>query len=171
MLLKKFYPNYYYKSIFFIDFCAFEENYDNIIFDYDNTLTNWNKKISNEVALLLSEISKKFRLFVFSNAPTKRIEKSMPNLKIKIFGDTRKPTITIAQKIVKRHDIDQKRTLFIGDNMITDIFFANRLGFGSVLVDPLHHKEYFLTKFWRFLEFFLFFFINLKDIELCSPKK
>ena len=40
----------------------------------------------------------------------------------------------------------------VGDQLLTDIYGANRLGFTSILVNPISNKEKFVTKINRAME-------------------
>ena len=40
----------------------------------------------------------------------------------------------------------------IGDELLIDIYGANRMGFLSILVNPISYEDYFITKFNRFFE-------------------
>ena len=42
--MPNFTPNFFYSSVKKIKFKNFENNFNNIVFDYDNTLAAWNKK-------------------------------------------------------------------------------------------------------------------------------
>ena len=44
----------------------------------------------------------------------------------------------------------------IGDQLITDIWGAKRMGFFSILVDPINLNEWFGTRINRFLEKIIF---------------
>ncbi len=160
-MLKNFKPDHYYESVVKIDFSQFV-HYDTIIFDYDNTLTSWNGAIPTELSKKIGELSKKFKLFVFSNGNQKRVQKSCQELPLKAYGSCYKPQLSRAISIITSEKIDPKKTLFVGDNMITDIWFSHRLGMTSILVDPLRKKEFFLTGFWRVCEKVLKLFISLK---------
>ena len=50
----------------------------------------------------------------------------------------------------------------IGDQLITDIWGANRMDYFSILIDPISKKEWPLTKFNRVLEGLVFKRINKK---------
>ncbi len=156
-----FRPDHYFSSVAQIDFDRFV-HYDTLIFDYDNTLTRWNGEIPTEISDKIGQLNKKFRLFVFSNGNQKRVRKSCQALPLKAFGACYKPSIRKAVHLLTTYKIDPKKTLFIGDNMITDICFAHRLGMCTILVDPLRKKEFLLTSVWRLCEKFIKIFVHLK---------
>ena len=148
---KNFLPNYYFKTIFDINFHKFS-SYDVIAFDYDNTLAPWNKTLSPETINLLKKLSKNFKLYIFTNGSLNRVEANLKMIDIKCYGLCLKPFTKKIKQIVELKRINVKRSLFIGDNVLTDIWTANRIGFTTVLVEPQTKKEHFLTTIWRFLE-------------------
>jgi len=163
-MFKNFKPDHYYDSLASIDFGRFV-HYDTIIFDYDNTLTGWNGNIPAEISSKIKELSKSFRLFVFSNGKQKRVQKSCQDLPLIAYGSCYKPRINKAITIITTQKIDPKKTIFVGDNMITDIWHAHRLGMCAILVDPLRKKEFVLTGVWRICERIIKLFITLEKDE------
>ena len=47
---------------------------------------------------------------------------------------------------------DRTNTIFIGDQLFTDIYGANRTGIRTILVDPIHPKEEIQIVLKRYLE-------------------
>ena len=45
-----------------------------------------------------------------------------------------------------------KNTIFVGDQLFTDVFGANRAGIRSILVKPIHPKEEIQIVLKRYLE-------------------
>ena len=45
------------------------------------------------------------------------------------------------EKAMERMHTDKKNTIFIGDQMFTDVFGANRTGIPSIMVKKIHWKE------------------------------
>ena len=53
---------------------------------------------------------------------------------------------------------DVTNTLFIGDQLFTDIYGAKRAGLKTILVNPIHPKEEIQIVFKRYLEKIVLFF-------------
>ena len=53
---------------------------------------------------------------------------------------------------MKNMGTDEKNTLFVGDQIFTDIWGANKAGIYSVLVKPIHPKEEIQIVLKRYLE-------------------
>ena len=52
----------------------------------------------------------------------------------------------------------------IGDQLLTDIYGANRIGITSILINPMGEQEKFCTKINRFFESFLYRKLRKKGI-------
>ena len=57
---------------------------------------------------------------------------------------------------------DQTNTIFIGDQIFTDIYGANRAGIRTILVKPIHPKEEIQIVLKRYLEKIVLFFYKRK---------
>ena len=53
---------------------------------------------------------------------------------------------------------DEKNTLFVGDQIFTDVYGANRAGIRTILVKPIHPKEEIQIVLKRYLEKIVLFF-------------
>ena len=151
-MFKKLYANFYYASFDEIDFGRFEKGFDTICFDFDNTLVTWGEDITSKRLEQLKGLADNFKIFIFSNGSSQRIQKNFKDTDIKSFGSLFKPLTWKMKRVIKKAKIDPQKSLFVGDNLITDIFTANRLGFTTIYVHPISNNEFYLTKFWRFLE-------------------
>lgn len=159
-MFKKFTPFAYYRCLEEIDFSRFRR-YSVLIFDYDNTLTSWSGQIDSVIQKKIKQLSAFHRLLVFSNGDQARVAKACQNLEVSAFGNCYKPTLARAKQILHELDIEPQDCVFIGDNLITDIWFANRLQMKTVLLDPRQKQEFVLTGFWRFCEKIVKPFIKL----------
>lgn len=55
-------------------------------------------------------------------------------------------------------DTNKDSTLFIGDQIFTDVYGANRAGIATILVKPIHPKEEIQIVLKRYLEKIVLFF-------------
>lgn len=53
---------------------------------------------------------------------------------------------------------NQKNTLFVGDQLFTDVYGARRTGIYSILVKPIHPKEEIQIVLKRYLEKIVLYF-------------
>lgn len=141
---RKFIPNEFHNTFFDINFESLSKaGYKTILCDLDNTL------ISYEESLPTEELNKKFaelenlgfELILLSNNIPSRIEKFTKNTIVRGFANARKPLLTgikKAHKSAKVRDLD--KTILVGDQLMTDIWAANRYNIYSILVNPLKKK-------------------------------
>ena len=67
--------------------------------------------------------------------------------------DAHKPSVKSYQKAMKMMGTDTENTLFVGDQLFTDVFEeARRTGIHSILVKPIHPKEEIQIVLKRYLE-------------------
>ena len=67
-----------------------------------------------------------------------------------------KPLKRKYRKILALYSYEDNQVACIGDGIITDIYGANRMGFTSILVNPLSKADTFTTKFFRLAERFIY---------------
>ena len=65
---------------------------------------------------------------------------------------------------------DAHSTLFVGDQIFTDVWGANRAGIYSILVKPIHPKEEIQIVLKRYLEKIVLFFYNRRCKRQISGK-
>ncbi|MCF8002236.1 MAG: YqeG family HAD IIIA-type phosphatase [Halanaerobiales bacterium] len=158
-MLQKLNPDAYYKSIFTINIENLKESdIKGIIVDIDNTIVPWNdKKISDEVFNWFKNLIKEgFRLCLISNGMTKRVEYFSNQLDIPAIGTAVKPRKKAFRKALKILGLKKEKVAVIGDQIFTDVLGGNRMGFMTILVDPLNKDEFITTKIMRFIEKIVF---------------
>jgi predicted HAD superfamily phosphohydrolase YqeG len=55
-------------------------------------------------------------------------------------------------RAMKDIETDREHTIFIGDQILTDVWAAHNAGIRAILVPPINDKKDLLTKFKRLLE-------------------
>lgn len=165
-LVKKYF-NISYNSNSVFDYFNIErlknDGVKHIIFDLDNTLCTNTKRIADETQIeFIKEVSKFFDVIICSNNTQTRVDEYVNSLPVDIKGYCwcKKPLVGKIKKIMKKHEFDAEHTLFVGDQLITDIIVSNRLKAKILFVNPLHKKELKLTKFNRNFENFIIKKIN-----------
>lgn len=158
-MLKKLYPDAYYESIFKINIEDLKESgIKGMIVDIDNTIVPWNdKKLSDEVFNWFKNlIEEGFRLCLISNGMTKRVEYFSNQLDIPAIGTAVKPRKKAFKKALKILGLRKEKIAVVGDQIFTDVLGGNRMGFMTILVDPLNKNEFITTKIMRFIEKIVF---------------
>ena len=69
-----------------------------------------------------------------------------------------KPSTKNYQKAMKLMHTDLTSTMFIGDQLFTDVYGAKRCGMANILVNPIHPKEEIQIVFKRKLEKIVLYF-------------
>ncbi len=65
---------------------------------------------------------------------------------------TRKPLKFKYNRLINDKNYNRSKILCIGDQIMTDVYGANRLNLANMLVEPLAKKDILWTKFNRLLE-------------------
>lgn len=145
-----------------IDFVKlYEVGYRGVIFDIDNTLVPHGKPATPEIVeffVRLREIG--FQTRLLSNNQKERVEPFAIAVKSSFICNAHKPSRTNYLLAVKEMGIRIDETIFVGDQLFTDIYGANRSNIESILVDPIHKKEEIQIVMKRKLEKIVLFFYN-----------
>lgn len=142
-MFKIFYPYEYVESVFSIDYSKlYDKGYRGIIFDIDNTLVPHGKDSTKEIDDLFQTIhSIGLKTLLLSNNDEKRIKRFLKNIDSLYICDAQKPNVTNYYKAIEMMDIKKEEALFIGDQIFTDIFGANRSGIANILVKYIRPKN------------------------------
>ena len=82
-----------------------------------------------------------FQLIVLSNNKIDRVEKFVKVLNVKAYADVKKPYLKRVKPYLNENDIDYSKSIILGDQVMTDVFMANRLGIDVILFVPLTIKD------------------------------
>lgn len=69
-----------------------------------------------------------------------------------------KPSVKNYVRAMEMMGTDRSSTLFVGDQIFTDVYGANRAGIRTILVKPIHPKEEIQIVLKRYLEKIVLFF-------------
>lgn len=152
--LHMFYPDEYLDSTYEIDFdLLYKKGYRGVIFDIDNTLVPHGASADARAEALFSHLkSIGFSCCLLSNNQRPRVELFNKNIGVNFIEDAHKPSVKSYQKAMKIMGTDTENTLFVGDQLFTDVFGARRTGIHSILVKPIHPKEEIQIVLKRYLE-------------------
>lgn len=168
---KKFIPNEFHDTFFDIDFNnLYQKGYRVILTDLDNTLITYDEVIPpDKVTKKISDIkSLGFEVVIISNNHPQRIKKFLEGLDLKGVGNARKPLSIGIKKALKltMNNYNKDQIVIIGDQLMTDIYGANRFNAYSILVNPIKRKtEKWYTKINRKIEVKMLEKIKNNDIE------
>lgn len=169
-LIHHFIADEYVKDVFQIDLMALKNNGKRVILtDLDNTLVGASvKKPTQEIIDFLTNAqSLGFEVIIVSNNKKERVLHFAEDLSIKAaHHKALKPLKLKLRRILKQYDRNQ--VVMIGDQLMTDVLVAKRLGLYTILVEPIHlDSDENSTKFNRRLERFVV--KQLKKRQLPTP--
>lgn len=135
-MFKSFYPSGYAGDVFSINYQKlYDKGYRGLIFDIDNTLVPHGKDSTIEIDNLFKEIKKiGFKTLLLSNNDDERIKRFNKNINSLYISEADKPKVNNYLKALELLKIEKKEALFIGDQLFTDIYGANKSGIDSILV-------------------------------------
>lgn len=148
----KFVPTWYSKSIYDIDLAKLSSlNVKYILSDLDNTIVGYDIETPNELATkLINEIKKNnIELILISNNNHKRLSKFCDPCSLRFLSNANKPGSKRLTKYLFNNKINKDECVFIGDQLLTDMWCAKKANIRCILVDPLQKKESIKTFFNR----------------------
>lgn len=166
-MLKTFYPDDYIASTYVIPFEElYKKGYRGLIFDIDNTLVPHGAP-ADERAILLFERLRKigFDTCLISNNQEPRVQPFADKVGSKYVFDAHKPSTKNYKKAMELMKTRKENTLFVGDQLFTDVWGAKRTGIKSILVKPIHPKEEIQIVLKRYLEKIVLFFYKRSKKE------
>ncbi|MEE1517902.1 MAG: YqeG family HAD IIIA-type phosphatase [Lachnospiraceae bacterium] len=158
------YPRKYMTSTYHIDFKAlYEEGYRGVLFDIDNTLVPHGLAADERALKLMNHLKALgYNICFISNNGKERVEMFNKDIHANYIYKAHKPSVKNYQKAMELMHTDTSNTLFVGDQIFTDVLGANRAGIYSILVQPIHPKEEIQIVLKRYLEKIVLFFYKRK---------
>ena len=157
-----FYPDDWLDSAYEIDYAwYYEKGYRGIIFDIDNTLVPHGKP-ADERAIKLFERLKEigFETVLLSNNKEPRVKMFNDSVHSKYIFKAGKPGVAGYEKAMELMSTTKETTIFVGDQLFTDVWGANKAGLVSYLTKPIHPKEEIQIVIKRFFEKVVLFFYH-----------
>lgn len=113
----------------------------------DNTLTPAHNALPIESSFAFVDKCRKLGMdfYIISNNHSERVKKVADPLSVGYYYSTQKPFGRRLLKFLEMKNIDATRCVVIGDQLLTDVFYANRLGIRSILVEPISDKDLLIT--------------------------
>lgn len=164
-MLKKFLPDIYSESIFTINYKKLKEKgIKCILIDLDNTISPAKEVVFyKEVKELINKLKKDFKVIIFSNNFPKRVSKFGDHYDVDIACLSLKPLLYKYIHIARKYKFKRREIAAIGDQLMTDIIGANKVGFTSILVHPMTDIDETETWLNRQLEKMILKRFNKKD--------
>ena len=142
-MFKKFYPNEYRNSTYELDFQSYyDKGYRGILFDIDNTLVEHGLPATDRAVKLFEDLRRiGFKICLISNNQEPRVKPFAELVKSDYIYNAHKPSTKNYVKAMEIMGTDISNSMFVGDQLFTDVYGANRAKMYTVLVKPIHPKE------------------------------
>lgn len=143
MIVERFYPDEYVDSTYGIDFEKLRKRgIRGLLFDIDNTLVPHGKPATKESVELFQRLHELgFETCLISNNQKPRVEPFAKAMKTRYLYNAHKPSPKNYLLAMEKMETGLTDTVFIGDQLFTDVWGAKKAGIYSILVKPIHPKE------------------------------
>jgi len=158
--LNNFIPRLRVDSVYDIDLDALKASgVRGIITDLDNTLVGAkDPSATPKLVEWFKRVEKLgFQVVIVSNNNQLRVSKFADPIKLPYIHAARKPSRRAFRKALEMMKLSPSQAVVIGDQLLTDVFGANRMGMNTILVTPISLKdESVFTRFNRRIERVIF---------------
>ena len=153
-MFRTFYPKEYVDSTYVIDFDSYaEKGYKGIIFDIDNTLVMHGAPADERAVKFFEYLSTLgYKYMMISNNKEPRVKMFCDAVNAPYIYKAGKPKPDNYIAAMEKLGTDTTNTLFVGDQVFTDVWGAKKAGIYSILVKPIHPKEEIQIVLKRYLE-------------------
>lgn len=164
-MLECFYPDVEAESVFEIDFNGlYEKGYRGVIFDIDNTLVPHDSPADDKICQFFDRLhSLGYETMLLSNNKEPRVKSFADKVKTSYIFKANKPSQSGYRKAMEKMGTTESNTLFVGDQLFTDVWGAKRTGIYSYLVKPIHPKEEIQIVLKRRLEWIVLYFYRKRN--------
>ena len=145
-MLERFFPDEYVDSAYGIPF-------EELIFDVDNTLVPHGAPADARSISLFERLrAMGFSTCILSNNKEPRVAPFAGQVKSPYIFKGGKPSVKGYEQAMEVMGTGRENTLFIGDQLFTDVWGARRTGLYSILTKPMDPHEEIQIVFKRYLE-------------------
>ncbi len=153
-MLQRFYPDRYMRSAYEIDYKSYyDAGYRGIIFDIDNTLVEHGAPADQRSIMLMEHLKGLgFGIMLLSNNKEPRVKMFNDAVHVSYIYKAGKPGKRGYREAMYQLGTDKDTTLFVGDQLFTDVWGARNVGIYSILTRPIDRKEEIQIILKRYLE-------------------
>lgn len=153
-MFERFFPDEYLDSAYVVNYeKLYQEGYRGILFDIDNTLVPHGAPADERAIQLFKELRDiGFSCCLVSNNKKKRVAPFASLVGAEYIELAAKPSRRGYERAMERLGTTPGNTVFIGDQLFTDIWGAKNAGLRNILVKPIHPKEEIQIVLKRYLE-------------------
>ena len=142
-MFQKFYPDKIEQSTYQIAFDKLrQEGIKALIFDIDNTLVPHGAPADEACIALFKRLKELgFSMMLLSNNKEQRVKSFTKQIDVAYIFKAGKPSTKNYLLAMEQMKSNVENTIFIGDQLFTDIYGAKKAGIPTILVKPIHPKE------------------------------
>lgn len=138
MFCQDLFADLYTASVYDLDWEMLSREYDGVIFDIDNTLVPHGAPADERAMGLFRRLrGLGMKTMLVSNNGEARVKPFAGQLGTDYVHKAGKPKRKGYEKAAERMGLPAGRILFVGDQIFTDIWGANRAGMRTVLTEPV----------------------------------
>lgn len=159
-LFQCFYPDVYLDSAYEVDFeTLYQKGFRGVIFDIDNTLVPHGAPADERSIALFERLRRiGFESVLLSNNKEPRVKTFNDRVHSRYLYKAGKPAKKGYFAAMELMGTTSDTTLFVGDQLFTDVWGAKRAGILTYLVKPIHPKEEIQIVLKRRLEWIVLYF-------------
>lgn len=161
-MFEKFYPHHEADSAYVIDYdTLYKDGFRGVIFDIDNTLVPHGAPADERAKALFAHLKETgYALMLLSNNKEPRVKSFNDEVGADYIYRAGKPAKSGYIKAMEKMGTVSSNTLFVGDQLFTDVWGAKKAGLETYLVKPIHPKEEIQIVLKRYLEKIVLFFYH-----------
>lgn len=160
MILEPFYPKEWLDSTYEIDWEQWKrKGIRGVLFDIDNTLVPHGAPADSRAIALFEKLhALGFQTCLLSNNKELRVKSFADQVHSPYIYKAGKPGVKNYNRAVQEMGLCKEEVLFVGDQLFTDVYGANRVGIYGILVKPINPKEEIQIVLKRYLEAVVLYF-------------
>lgn len=136
--IEALYPDRMIESVYSFDWEKAAKKYRGVIFDVDNTLVPHGAAAEQRTVELFERLHRLgIKTMLVSNNGEKRLEPLAKMLSTDYVPKAGKPKKKGYERAIQKLSVGKEKILFVGDQIFTDIWGANRVGLDTILTEPV----------------------------------
>ncbi|MBQ2802642.1 MAG: YqeG family HAD IIIA-type phosphatase [Lachnospiraceae bacterium] len=157
-----FFPDNEVESAYVIDYeQLYQKGYRGIIYDVDNTLVPHGAPADDRAIALFKQLKALgFQIMLLSNNKEPRVKMFNDSVGARYIFKAGKPGKAGYERALRELGTTKENTIFVGDQLFTDVWGAKRVGIKNYLVKPIHPKEEIQIVLKRYLEKVVLYFYH-----------
>lgn len=170
-MFRMFFPDSIADSVYQIDFQRlYQKGIRGVIFDIDNTLVEHGADADERAKALFVQLNNLgMQACLLSNNQQPRVERFNRDIGVYAIWKAAKPSAKNYWRAMELMQTGVSSTIFIGDQLFTDIWGAKQVGMKNILVRPISKQEEIQIVLKRYLEKIVLFFYE-KEREKIHKK-